>query len=226
MVKFYEQLGVKLVVIFPDLERLHLFDPHKFDLMPMFWMLPKRNPAEKAKLQKDVQPYLQAGQRIFSNFWETDLRVPAAMFAPNMQTFSHIIKALQPAALVGVGGLAWFNAAYLNQLLQFASDEPSYFDFIALMLYNTPSPPEYSGIERETDALRTLLERFGKSDIELWNVEWSYFEGLNLDGQIWLNTCVPRKDWRLIPFATICSVLRPELIAWFRAAASMPDGCL
>lgn len=194
MVKFYEQLGVKLVVIFPDLERLHLFDPHKFDLMPMFWMLPKRNPAEKAKLQKDVQPYLQAGQRIFSNFWETDLRVPAAMFAPNMQTFSHIIKALQPAALVGVGGLAWFNAAYLNQLLQFASDEPSYFDFIALMLYNTPSPPEYSGIERETDALRTLLERFGKSNIELWNVEWSYFEGLNLDGQIWLNTCVPRKD--------------------------------
>ncbi|GAK55127.1 carbohydrate-binding family 9 [Candidatus Vecturithrix granuli] len=194
MVTFFEQLGVKLVVMFPDLERLHLFDPHKFDIMPMFWMLPERNPVEAAKLQQEVQPYLQSEQRMFSNFWETDLRVPAAMFAPNMQTFCRIIKALQPSALVGVGGLAWFNVAYLNQLLQFASNAPPYFDFIAMMLYNTPSPPEYSGIERETDALRTLIERSGKSQIELWNVEWSYFEGLNLDGQIWLNTCVPRKD--------------------------------
>ena len=194
MIKFFEQLGVKLLVIFPDLERLHLFDHQKFDLMPMFWMLPERHPAEAAKLQQAVQPYLKAGQRIFSNFWETDLRVPAAMFAPNMQKFSRIIKQLQPAALVGVGGLAWFNVAYLNQLLQFASNAPPYFDFIAMMLYNTPAPPEYSGIDRETDALRTLLERYGRSQIELWNVEWSYFEGLNLDGQIWLNTCVPRKD--------------------------------
>lgn len=194
MVTFFEQLGVKLLVIFPELERLHAFDPQKFDLMPMFWFLPERNPGQAAKLQQDVQPYLQAGQRFFSNFWETDLRVPADLFAPNMQKFSQVIKQIHPAALVGIGGLAWFNVAYIQQVLQYAPDAPPFFDFIAMMLYNTPSPPEYSGLVRETGALRTLLERYGKSQIELWNVEWSYFEGLNLDGQIWLNTCVPRED--------------------------------
>jgi hypothetical protein len=195
MVELYEKLGVKLIVIFPEMHRLHLFDRQKFTTMPMIWALPDRSPQAAAKLAQDIRPYLEAGQHFFSNFWETDLRVPPDIFAPNMKRFNQIIKQLDPAALVGIGGLAWFNVAYVNQLLRFGNNTPSpdsFFDFIAMMLYNTPSPPEFSGIDQETAALTSLLKSYGKSETELWNVEWSYFENLNLDGGYWLNTGVPQ----------------------------------
>ena len=194
MVELYEKLGVKLVVIFPEIERLHRFDSTKFDIIPMFWALPESHPKEGEKLRQDLQPYLQAGQNIYPNFWETDLRVPSQMFAPNMQKFSHIIKTVKPAAIVGIGGMAWFNVAYLTELLQYAKDSPPFFDFMAVMLYNTPSPPEYSGIDQETEALTSLLKAYGTPQTELWNVEWTYFENINLDGDAWLNTGVPRHN--------------------------------
>jgi hypothetical protein len=190
MIELYEKLGVKLIVLFPDLYRLHAFDNQKFAVMPMIWSLPERSPQEAAKLQQDIRPYLEAGQRIFSNFWETDLRVPPDIFAPNMTRFAQLVKQFEPTALVGIGGLACFNIAYLNQLLQLI--KTPLFDFIALMLYNTPSPPEFSGIDQETSALRRLLKSSANPKAELWNVEWSYFENLNLDGGNWLNTGVPQ----------------------------------
>ena len=194
IVELYEKLGVKLMVLFPQLARLHLFNTGTFDIMPMIWALPAGNPPEEAKLQKELQPYLDAGQRIFSNFWETDLRVPAAMFAPHMRRFFEIVKTANPAAAAGIGGMAWFNVAYVSQLLQAVNASNPFFDFITVMCYNTPSPPEYSGIDQENAALRTLLEQHGQSHVEVWNVEWSYFENLNLDGQIWLNTGVAREQ--------------------------------
>ena len=201
MVVLYEKLGVKLVVIFPETDRLHLFDRQKFAIMPMIWALPERSPQDATKLPQDLRPYLEAGQHLFSNFWETDLRVPPDIFAPNMQRFYQIVKQLDPTALVGIGGLAGFNVAYLNQLLQFINNPANpvnpvnpdqFFDFLTLMLYNTPSPPEFSGLDEETAALVNLLQSHGKPDIELWNVEWSYFETLNLDNGYWLNTGVPQ----------------------------------
>ncbi|MBD3307545.1 hypothetical protein GF339_14035 [candidate division KSB3 bacterium] len=192
MVELYEKLGVKFVVLFPEVERLHLFDSRTFEVMPMFWTLPELKPQEGEQLRRKVQPYLEAGQRIFSNFWETDLRVPAEIFAQNMHAFTQILKKFEPAAVVGIGGLAWFNVAYLQRLLQSVQDAASWFDFLAVMLYNTPAPPEYSGIDQETDALANVLEQHDKAEVELWNVEWSYFENLNLDSGYWLNTGVPR----------------------------------
>lgn len=217
MVELYEKLGVKLIVIFPETNRLHLFDSQKFDVMPMFWALPERSPKEGAKLRKDLQPYLKAGQRIFSNFWETDLRVPPEIFAPNMRKFSQLVKQVEPAALVGIGGLAWFNVAYLSRLLQVMEDSRAFFDFIAVMLYNTPSPPEYSGIIQETEALKTLLKAHGKPEIEIWNVEWSYFENLNLDGGYWLNTGVPREY--IAPYT-----IRHHLLGFASGIARMVPG--
>jgi len=194
MVELYEKLGVKLIVLFPQLARLHLFHTDTFDMMPMLWSLPAGKPKEAATLQNQLQPYLDDGQRIFSNFWETDLRVPAAIFAPQMQRFFEIVKTASPAALAGIGGMAWFNVSYLSQLLQAVNASKPFFDFITVMCYNTPSPPEYSGIDQENAALRTLLERAGQSQVEVWNVEWSYFENLNLDGGLWLNTGVAREQ--------------------------------
>jgi len=191
MVKLYEKLGVKLMVIFPELYRLHLFDSQKFEIMPMIWALPEQSPQQATKLQQDIRPYLEANQHTFSNFWETDLRVPADIFAPNMRRFYQIIKQTDAAASVGIGGMAWFNVAYLTQLLQ-SSSEP-FFDFITVMLYNTPSPPEFSGIKQETTALTSLLEAYGRPETEIWNVEWSYFDNLNLDSGYWLNAGVPRE---------------------------------
>lgn len=192
MVELYEQLGVKLIVIFPERERLHLFDPQKFAVMPMFWELPADNAQKAEKLAQAIQPYLAAGQRMFSNFWETDLRVPPNVFAPHMRRFYQIITQIAPEARVGIGGLAWFNIAYLNQLFQYAPDDAPFFDFLTAMLYNTPSPPEFSGIRQETSALSSILHAHNRSDAELWNVEWSYFDMLNLDGGFWLNRGLPR----------------------------------
>ena len=194
MVAFYAQLGVKLVVLFPELERLHLFDPRLFEIVPMIWELPAQSPREAERLTQNVRQFLSEGVRLFSNFWETDLRVPANLFAPNMQRFNEIVKQLEPAALVGVGGLAWFNVAYLAELLELARTAGAYFDFIALMCYNTPAPPEYSGLAYETAAMRTLLQQAGQPQTEIWNVEWSYFEFLNLDSGAWVNAGVPREQ--------------------------------
>jgi hypothetical protein len=191
IVKLYEQLGVKLMVIFPELPRLHLFDSRKFEIMPMLWSLPEQSPQQATKLEQDIRPYIEADQHTFSNFWETDLRVPADIFAVNMRRFYQIVKQMDPAASIGIGGLAWFNVAYLTQLLQSSSE--SFFDFIAVMLYNTPSPPEFSGIDQEATALTSLLETYGRPETGIWNVEWSYFDSLNLDRGDWLNAGVPRE---------------------------------
>lgn len=195
MIDLYEKLGVKLVVIFPELDRLHAFDPQKFSVIPMIWSLPELDSPAAQKLREDVQPYLDAGQRIFSNFWETDLRVPPDIFAPNMAHFSRIIKRLDPLAAVGIGGLAWCNVAYVQHVLQTMKslgNAEAFFDFLAVMSYTTPSPPEFSGIDHETEALTGLLQAHNQPDIEVWNVEWAYFENLNLDAGHWLNTGVPR----------------------------------
>lgn len=195
MVELYRRLGVKLIGMFPELHRLHRFDPRAFMLMPMLWSLPAAESPDAQRLREIIQPYLEAGHAIFSNFWETDLRVPAAMFAPGMRQFSAIIKAAEPAALTGVGGLAWFNIAYLNQLfgaLPPASGEEAGIDFVAAMSYTTPSPPEFSGIAREAAAVKALLQQRRSPQTEVWNVELAYFENLNVDDNVWLNTGVPR----------------------------------
>ncbi len=192
MVAFYEKLGVKLIGIFPELHRLHRFDPQTFSVMPMIWSLPDLDSPEAHNLRNTIQPYLQAGQRVFSNFWETDLRVPATLFAPKMQHFSAIIKAVEPSALVGIGGLAWFNVAYVDQVFR-AFVPPAPIDFITAMSYTTPSPPEFSGLAREAAALKTVLQQRQSPRTELWNVEWAYFENLNVDDNVWLNTGVPRR---------------------------------
>ncbi|PIE36003.1 hypothetical protein CSA56_01680 [candidate division KSB3 bacterium] len=194
MVDLYEKLGVKSIVLFPYLERLNLFDTGAFELMPMLWSLPDGNPKEEAKLQREMQPYCDAGYRLFSNFWETDLRVPANMFAPHMRRFFEVVKHANPAAVAGIGGMAWFNVAYVAQLLQTANAVHPFFDFIAVMCYNTPSPPEYSGLDQENAALQTMLEQHDYAQTEIWNVEWSYFENLNLDNTVWLNTGVAREQ--------------------------------
>ncbi|PID57257.1 hypothetical protein CSB45_08505 [candidate division KSB3 bacterium] len=198
MLRLYQQLGVKHIVTFPRKEELYLFDPHSFDVMPMIWALPEGNAKEEEQLRKQVEPYLKAGQRIFSNFWETDLRVPADMFAPHMQRFYEILKQLEPAATVGIGGMAWCNVAYLAQLIDVAKKIGHFFDFVAVMSYITPSPPEYSGLDQESDALLGLLESQKDKVTELWNVEWSYFDSLNLDRGVWQNTSLRRENW--IPY--------------------------
>ncbi|MCP4397994.1 MAG: hypothetical protein GY801_11950, partial [bacterium] len=195
MVDLYRKLGVKQVVIFPQQERLNLFNTGSFDVMPMIWELPEGHVKKEEKLRKQVQPYLKAGQRLFSNFWETDLRVPADMFAPHMRRFFEIIKQLEPAATIGVGGMAWFNVAYVAQLVDAAKTSGSFFDFLAVMSYTTPSPPEYSGLDRESEALLNILKTQEGTPAELWNVEWSYFDTLNLDRGVWQNTSVARENW-------------------------------
>ena len=194
MVELYKQLGVKLVVVFPESERLHLFDTGDFEIMPMLWSLPDGKPYDEKKLRRELQPFLDTGQHLFSNFWETDLRVPARLFAPHMRRFSEIVKATQPEALTGVGGMAWFNIAYINQLLRETSKTPAVIDFVTAMSYNTPSPPEYSGLHQEAAAMIALFNRHGVPDTELWNVEWSYFENLNIDQGEWQNTGVAREQ--------------------------------
>ncbi len=194
MVEFYEKLGVKLIVMFPELERLHLFQTGAFDVIPMIWTLPQGKPAEEEKLRQQIQPYLQAGQRIFSNFWETDLRVPAQLFAANMRRFSEIVKQAAPDAKTVVGGMAWFNVAYVRQLLQAIGSGTPFFDAVAAMSYNTPTPPEYAGLDEDAAALRTLFAAHGAPQTELWNVEWAYFEHLNLDRGEWQNTGVAQEQ--------------------------------
>ena len=194
MAELYEKLGVKLLVIFPELERLRLFDAKKFDVMPMIWTLPDGKPEEAEKLRQQIQPYIQAGQRVFSNFWETDLRVPAALFAAHLRRFSEVVKAAAPDALTGIGGMAWFNVAYVRQLLQADSGRAPSFDFAAAMSYNTPTPPEYSGIDQEASALLALFKQHGVPQTELWNVEWAYFEMLNVGRGEWQNTGVAQEQ--------------------------------
>lgn len=192
--EFYEKLGVKLIAIFPQIERLHLFDSGAFEIMPMIWALPQDKPTEEKKLRQQIPPYFQAGQRIFSNFWETDLRVPAQLFAVQMRRFTEIVKEIAPNAMTVVGGMAWFNVAYVQQLLQALNNGTPYFDAITAMSYNTPAPPEYAGLDEDAAALRTLFETYGVPQTELWNVEWAYFENLNLNRGEWQNTGVAQEQ--------------------------------
>ncbi len=195
MVEFYEKLGVKLIVMFPQLERLHLFQTGAFDVMPMIWALPQGKPEEEEKLLQQIQPYFQAGQRVFSNFWETDLRVPAPIFAANMRRFTEIVKQAAPDAMTVIGGMAWFNVAYVQQLLQtIGSSGTPFFDAVAAMSYNTPTPPEYAGSDEDGAALRALFAAHGVPQTELWNVEWAYFEHLNLNRGEWQNTGVAQEQ--------------------------------
>jgi len=194
MVELYEALGVKLIVMFPQIERLNLFHSGAFDVMPMFWMLPQDKPKEEGKLRLEIQPYLQSGQRVFSNFWETDLRVPAQLFSIHMRRFTEIVKEAAPNAMTVVGGMAWFNVAYIQQLLQAIGSGTPYFDAIAAMSYNTPTPPEYAGVDDDAAALRQLFEAYNVPQTELWNVEWAYFENLNLDRGEWQNTGVAQEQ--------------------------------
>ena len=217
MVELYRKLGVKQIVIFPEKERLHLFNTGNFDVMPMIWTLPDGNVKEEGKLRKRIKPYLDAGQQSFSNFWETDLRVPADMFAPHMRRFFEIIKQIEPAATVGIGGMAWFNVAYVAQLVEAAKNSGRFFDFVALMSYVTPSPPEYSGLDQESDALLTLLSDLEGDAIELWNVEWSYFDTLNVDRGVWQNTSLAREDW--VPY-----YIRHHLFGFASGIARMIPG--
>ena len=194
MAEFYQKLGVKLVVIFPELERLHLFSSGAFDVMPMIWTLPQGKPDENEKLRQQIQPYLQAGQQVFSNFWETDLRVPSQMFAASMRRFTDIIKQAAPNAKTVVGGMAWFNVAYVQQLLQAIGSGTPYFDAVTAMSYNTPTPPEYAGLDEDAAALRALFAAYGVPQTELWNVEWAYFENLNVDRGEWQDTGVAQEQ--------------------------------
>ena len=217
MVDLFRKLGVKQVVIFPEKERLNLFDSGNFEVMPMIWELPYGDTKKEEKLRNQIQPYLKAGQRSFSNFWETDLRVPADMFAPHMRRFFEIIKQIEPAATVGIGGMAWFNVAYVAQLVEAAKNSGRFFDFLALMSYITPSPPEYSGLDQESEALLSLLKTQKAPPPELWNVEWSYFDTLNLDRGVWQNTSVARENW--VPY-----YIRHHLFGFASGIARMIPG--
>jgi hypothetical protein len=134
------------------------------------------------------------GGRFVSNFWEVDLRTLPETYGLNAKPFRDAIRQGNPEALVGTGGLAGTNIAYVDQMMK--AGGAGNIDFVICMAYLTPSPPERSGVPAEVRALREVFQRHGVPDVNLWFSEWSYFDHLNIErpelSAQWLNSGVSR----------------------------------
>ena len=210
-VALYRDAGIKTFSINPGAVRdgegplLSLFAASDMYLHARIWELAfvcakdarahtgSRNPLIP-KLSRKAAKLKPKHGRFISNFWEVDLRNLPETYGLNANYFYEASKQGNPEAVVGTGGLAGVNTAYINRML--GSGGAGYLDFVTCMAYFTPSPPERSGLFEQARAVRQIFGQHGVPETQLWFSEWNYFDHLNLErpdlGADWIHSGVSR----------------------------------
>lgn len=209
--ELYRDAGTKLFSINPGRVRdgegplLSLYSAHDMFLHARIWELAFVSAKDARAYEGDQNPLIPKlsqqvsllrpkGARFISNFWEVDLRNLPETYGLNAKYFRDAARHGNPEALVGTGGLAGTNVAYVERMM--GNGGAGNLDFVTFMGYFTPSPPERSGLFEEVKALQGIFRRHGVPNTQLWCAEWNVFDHLNierpeLDAQ-WIHSGVSR----------------------------------
>ena len=210
-VRLYRDAGIKAISINPGKVKngegplLSLYAAEEIYVHSRIWDLAfvsakearayqgKQNPLVP-KLTNRIRSLGPMGGHFVSNFWEVDLRNLPETYGLNAKYFRDAVKQANPQAVVGTGGLAGANMAYVDVMM--GNGGAGHLDFVTCMGYLTPGPPERSGLFEELAAMRELFKRHNSPETRLWLSEWSYFDHLNIErpelSAQWLNSGVSR----------------------------------
>ena len=116
------------------------------------------------------------------------------------------IKAADPAARVAIGGFSHVPFGYIEEIYRLGGG--AYFDIMNIHPYSRPRPPE-DDLERDVEALRALMARYGDATKPIWITEigWATQKTAVFDHFAWINGLrVARPDkkrWRAIYAAAV-----------------------